>query len=309
MTDGPVSGRPCVSVIILNFNNGPDTVALLETLRPHLEANGRLSAVVVDNASTDDSGSELRDWCEGAVRQARLAVTYAASERNEGYGPGNNLGIAVAKRIFKPDWYWILNNDARPVVGTIDGIMSRVVTSRADLIGMRIHTIGDSPSNDIMGGGRLKRRQGRTVMTRPGARDATVEFLSGSSFLIRGTLEERIGGFVSDHFLFWEEIDYARRAVRAGAEMEVAGDLVVNHVGGATSGAHSGGKTSSAVYYSTRAAVMYFRRHESPVATLWLVAVRLGLAVLYLLGGRANDAAAVWRGVSEGAFVDLGNSS
>lgn len=289
-----------VTFIVLNYNNAPDTLRCLDVLQDALLAEPGLSLVVVDNDSSDGSGQLLEEWCTTSVAGRSMSVQFVRAAGNLGYGPGNNAGIAVAKRAFASDWYWILNNDAYPVRGAYAAVAAHLETTKADIVGMRIHTIGDDPNNDIIGGGKLRRWQGRTVMSTPARPHTALDFVSGSSFLVRAGLVDRIGGFVSDHFLFWEEIEYAHRARRVGSSIEVLTEVVVNHVGGAVSGARKKAKSTTAYYYSTRSAVLFYSRHESPLAMRLLEAARAGLALHCLVRGNPSGARAVLRGLLDG---------
>ena len=68
--------------------------------------------VVVDNASTDDTG----DWL-AAERDPRLHVI--RTERNLGGAGGFRVGLAEAIGRFDPDWCVVMDDDARPEPGMI----------------------------------------------------------------------------------------------------------------------------------------------------------------------------------------------
>ena len=51
---------PKVYIIILNYNNWPDTIECLESV--YQLADGNFRVVLVDNQSTDDSVRKIFDW-------------------------------------------------------------------------------------------------------------------------------------------------------------------------------------------------------------------------------------------------------
>src|SRR5690348_2023028 len=77
---------PLVHAVILNWNGWRDTVACVASVKHSAYANLRI--VVVDNASTDGSGAE--------IRAAHPDITLLQSGANRGYAGGNNVGIRHA---------------------------------------------------------------------------------------------------------------------------------------------------------------------------------------------------------------------
>lgn len=102
--------QPKVSIIILNWNNVKDTLALLNDLENLNYPN--FSVLVVDNASTDDSIGQLARYMEKQRRLAKstLKVSLLPLSKNFGFAQGNNKGIAHAARE-QPAYYLLLNND------------------------------------------------------------------------------------------------------------------------------------------------------------------------------------------------------
>lgn len=87
--------------VILNYNDAPTTMMLLEHIKDFSLLN---SIVVVDNCSTDDSWDKLQCYRSEKIHLVR-------SEKNGGYGAGNNLGIVCARERFNADYVLIANPD------------------------------------------------------------------------------------------------------------------------------------------------------------------------------------------------------
>ncbi len=133
-----------VYVVVLNYNNWPDTLACAESILANRYRNFRL--VIVDNDSDDGSMHFIRAWAEGRIdswtppkdplrslswpptpkpldylffeegsydaaddRDQQLILIKAVA--NRGYSAGNNIGIAYARERGDYDAVWILNND------------------------------------------------------------------------------------------------------------------------------------------------------------------------------------------------------
>ncbi len=59
-----------------------------------------------------------------------------------------------------------------------------------------------------------------------------VDSIMGAFMWMRRSIVERIGGFDPRFFLWFEEVDYCKRAVDAGATIRHYGDIVITHVKG-----------------------------------------------------------------------------
>ena len=93
--------KKIVSCIILNYNDAPTTINLVEQIKeyPLLDF-----IVVVDNCSTDGSWERLQN-CKGDK------VHVIKSPRNGGYGAGNNVGLHYSSEVLNADYSIIANPD------------------------------------------------------------------------------------------------------------------------------------------------------------------------------------------------------
>jgi len=95
---------PEVSAILVNYNAGRELGLALQSIADEL-AGQRWEAVVVDNASSDSSGSGVA----GFAPQARLV----RNEQNVGFARGVNQGLAATSGPL----VLIMNPDCRLVAG------------------------------------------------------------------------------------------------------------------------------------------------------------------------------------------------
>ena len=90
-----------ISCIILNYNDAPSTLNLLECIKNY----GILDfIVVVDNCSTDDSWEKL-------IRYKNEKIHVIKSEKNGGYGSWNNVGLRYSSDVLRADYSIIANPD------------------------------------------------------------------------------------------------------------------------------------------------------------------------------------------------------
>jgi GT2 family glycosyltransferase len=99
------------AVIVLNWNNAPDTLACLRSLR---RSTRPVTTIVVDNASADGSAAE--------IEASGLADVLLASGGNLGYAGGNNVGLryAVAQGFRE---VMVLNNDTIVPEATVEQLV------------------------------------------------------------------------------------------------------------------------------------------------------------------------------------------
>lgn len=87
--------------VILNYNDAPTTMKLLEHIKNFKSLD---YVVVVDNCSTDDSWEQLLCYQSKKIHLVK-------SEKNGGYGAGNNLGVRYSREKLDADYVLIANPD------------------------------------------------------------------------------------------------------------------------------------------------------------------------------------------------------
>ena len=94
---------PVVSCIILNYNDAPTTISLVERIKDFALLN---YIVVVDNCSTDNSWEQLQHYKSDKIHVIQ-------SPRNGGYGSGNNYGLRYSSEILNADYSIVANPDVQ----------------------------------------------------------------------------------------------------------------------------------------------------------------------------------------------------
>lgn len=92
-----------ISCIILNYNDAETAISLVNSIVNYEVLD---SIVVVDNHSTDDSVSKLNAIAKGKVH-------FISTEKNGGYGYGNNQGIRYAYETLHASHVLIANPDVK----------------------------------------------------------------------------------------------------------------------------------------------------------------------------------------------------
>lgn len=245
---------PEVAIVILNWNNAPDTIACLESVA-HLDyPNTRI--LVVDNGSTDGSAAR--------IRQAHPAIAVVETGQNLGYAEGNNVGIALALKQ-EVAYICILNNDiaVRP-----DFLTQLVAEAEADtsigIIGPKMY-FWDPPDMIFAAGSMVLWDRGtlnqRGIWQREGetgpqyAESAEdVDFIVGCGVLFRRQVFDRIGVLDGRFYLNYEDVDICIRARQAGFRVRYTPRAVLYHKVSSSLGQASARNT----YYMTRNALLFF---------------------------------------------------
>lgn len=205
-----------LTAIVVSYDSAEVLPACLDAL-----AGEGVSAIVVDNASGDDSR---------AIAEQRGARVIA-NARNEGYGRANNVGVAAADT----PYVLIVNPDLELKPGAAAALLA--AAERYPDAGMLAPRIVE-PSGRIF-------LQPRSLLSPPhlnrsGAMvvpegDACLPFLSGACLLIRRELFLALGGFDPAIFLFYEDDDLCRRMRDAGHALVHVDGAEVRHGRGRSS--------------------------------------------------------------------------
>ncbi|MGO4961206.1 glycosyltransferase [Jeotgalibaca porci] len=99
-----------ISCVILNYNDYETTTKLINEIQDYSSLD---SIVVIDNLSTDESFSKLLE-----LRNSKVHVLQ--TDRNGGYGYGNNFGIKYAYSSLSSDFVLIANPDVHFTNKTVE---------------------------------------------------------------------------------------------------------------------------------------------------------------------------------------------
>ncbi len=243
-----------VTIVVLNWNNAPDTLVCLNSLAAldHPACN----ALVVDNGSRDDSVARIR----AGFPNTPLLETGA----NLGYAAGNNAGIRWALAA-GAEAVCILNNDVTVEPGFLEpllaalqaqpdtGIVTPLVAEQGD--NGRVWALGSGVTWRTAEVARL--HEGEAV-THWRQRDPfAVEIASGAAMLVKREVFERVGLMDESFFLYYEESDWCLRVRQANYGILAVPSSIVWHKVSATLG------TTSPVidYYMLRNHLRLIGRH------------------------------------------------
>jgi N-acetylglucosaminyl-diphospho-decaprenol L-rhamnosyltransferase len=291
-------------VIILNYRTPDLTMACLRSLEAERVLAGRV--VVVDNDSRDGSVPRLQSQVKEAGWEGWVHVL--ALPRNGGFAYGINAAIEWARRSPNPpEFVLLLNPDTVVLPGAVGALIEfMLATPEASIAGSRLedmngtgqrsafrfHTIWSELEGALRVGvvSRLLARwvAAPAIPADPGQTD----WVPGASMLVRSRVFDSVGLFDEGYFLYYEDMDFCRRAASAGFSCwYVPASRVAHHLGAAT-GMNWGTRVERVPAYWFKSRRRYFIKHHgrayAALADLARLAGTLGRRLRHAIDRRAD---------------------
>lgn len=300
-----------LSVVIVNFRTPGFVIDCLTTLLPELDGiDGRV--VVVDNHSGDDSPGIIRAWL--AQHDIAGKVLFVQSEHNSGFAGGNNTGI----QSFKARYYLLLNSDTLIRPGAIRIMLDTAMRfPEAGLVSPRLEWPDGAgqescfrfptPFSELVAAaqtGVISRCFSRYIVAWPvQTQIARPQWTSFACVLVREEVFRQVGLMDEGYFMYFEDVEFCRRAGKAGWKIVHNPEARVVHLRGGSSPVKKQTRLKKRVpryFYESRARYYYqaFGWFGLMSANLLWWAGRLVSGIRQLLG--RSDKAAI-----EGQWLDI----
>lgn len=260
------------SVIIVDNGSSDDSLDRIDAWARAVEGGdvtARAAPPVTLHREADPLLATIDATWQGVLPAAKILLVRAG--KNLGFAAANNLGMALASRDGEARFFWLLNNDTIVAPDAL-AIQHRRMTAEPDIdiLGARLMYY-DAPQivQGLAGGFHFLRARGyhigagRTAADMPDRKvvEKEMAYVMGASMFVRRRLLETIGGMAEDYFLYFEEIDWARRMV-GEARMGIAPEAVVWHKEGGSIGTSSTDRPSdTALYYLSAGLLRFYIRH------------------------------------------------
>lgn len=217
-----------LSIVVLNYKTKELTISCLTSLfnlfKEELEDNV-LEILAVDNASGDGSYEALLE-----LSKNKKGIKVIKSEKNLGFGGGNNLGVKNSKG----DFILFLNSDTEVLdKGFLKMTEFLNKNPKVGILGPKLINFDgtDQPSAGnfyglsnllIMLLGLEKRRSPKKI--------EKVDWISGAAAMVRKKVFERIGRFDEKIFIYAEDMELCFRAKILGFDTYFFPGASVKHV-------------------------------------------------------------------------------
>lgn len=293
-----------VSVVIVNWNTGDLLAQCIASIAALPELAMIRHVVVVDNNSADESLNKAKSI-------GLNAATFLPQQQNLGFSKATNLGIRyVHEHEGRDDHILLLNPDTevRPdAIKNMTAVLSR--NSKAGIVGARLShadgTIQESvrmfPTLSILATLFLKLQ--RIIPSAPFwkkymmtnfdySHEHSVDQVMGAGFLIRNTLIQQIGLLDEQFWIWFEEVDYCKRAKNNGWETVYTPHAEIMHYGGVSFNQLYGAKKTAPFLNSS---LVYAKKHLGEFSYAALIALYpIAYAIAILIGATKHSSRFAW---------------
>ena len=247
-----------ISVIIVNYNTYDLTSACIQSIIDHTDGLS-YEIIVIDNASTN--GSKKRFEIDTRIK-------YIYSDKNGGFGYGNNLGIAVAKG----DYFFLLNSDTLLLNNAIGEFFKYAKSHNPKTI-YGCYLQGDDGSYRssffYFPAFTIKNFLKRIVKPhnyQPDYTNREVECICGADMFIPRQAIEEAGVFDDNIFLYGEEGELQYRMMKKGYKRMLINLPKIVHLEGESSG------NTARYKYGMKSHMYILKKYMNPITYLcaWL---------------------------------------
>lgn len=264
-----------LAIVILNYRTPDLTLACLASLEPQLDEHTRV--IVVDNASGDGSADRI----EHGIATRGLHAEVLRSPVNGGFAAGMNQGIQAATA----DGYVLLNSDTIIRPGALAKLRDAMhAHPEAGIIGPALldehggtassYFNDPKPLSELLRAARVHPLGKLLHSFEPSipktSEPRAVDWLAFACVLIRREVLDKVGALDDGYFMYFEDVDYCRRAREAGFKVLYWPEAEVEHYAGSSSGVTDRAKQRKRApryYYEARA--RYYAKHFGRKG-LWL---------------------------------------
>ena len=233
-----------LSISIVNFNTGDYLIKSLDSLQK-VKDEAEIEIWVVDNASSDKSFEKAKSKFNN--------INFIKNNQNLGFGKAHNLVL----RKFKTEYVLILNPDTEIKKGVISKMLQFMEDNP---------NVGAATCKILLPDGSLDWASHRGFPTplasfmyflgddslyhlskRRMDKAHEVDAISGSFFLTRKSVLDKVGLFDEDYFMYAEDLDLCFRIKKTGLTIMFVPDVFIIHHKGVSSGLkkHSQGITTA----------------------------------------------------------------
>lgn len=259
-----------LSIIIVNYKTPQLTIDCINTLKDQLD-HQRDHIVIVDNNSGGDDVTILSQWIENS--NSSDYITLIPAPENGGFSYGNNIGIKAVEA----EYYLLANADTLFRPNSIESLISATEKyPEAGMISCRLEFLDGEPQIstfnfhtpfsemiDSANTSVITRMLNSYIVPQENSSEVTYpQWVAFACVLIKDEVFEKIGYLDEDFFMYYEDVDFCRRATNANFPIVCWPHAHVVHLQGQSSGVNKPGtenKRLPSYYYQSR--TLYYRKN------------------------------------------------
>ena len=229
--------RTAISVAVIIPTLAPLSRDRLDTLFRRLgqirKDIRRLRVILVVNDMPPSVGSKIL----ATVKKSNVEVLFSGI--NKGFAQAVNDGICYARVIQKPDWYFVLNDDAIPSRRLINCLSMQLCVHQYDAISCKVLT----RNKRIESVGLMYSPTGLAFPRRRDIHDEETPLFTGTAtFLSSERVERELSrcGYIFNplFFAYAEDLELSLRILRDNGKIFITNECLIEHMGSQT--AHRG---------------------------------------------------------------------
>jgi len=207
-----------IAIIIVHYGKIETTLNCLYSIAKQTTLNDLKNLIVVNNSQTDIGK---------IIKKKFKQVPIINNSKNLGYAAAVNIGIKLAikdnsqLRHPRVQFFLILNNDIIVKKNFLKNLLYYAKKHRLDITSPKIL---DQNGNIWFDGGEIDKNRFTA-----GHKKGKTDFLSGCCLLIKKHVFEKIGFFDEQYFMYYEDVDFCFRAIKAGFKLEIDNKTTVYH--------------------------------------------------------------------------------
>ena len=253
-----------LSFVIVTFNSEADIGGCLDSFHS-TNQNRKFQAVVIDNASMDETGRIAKERKNGNF-------IFFSNEKNEGFTKAVNQGVEISGGAY----IFILNPDTQLTEGSVEGLMKKI--SSDNTIGLvapqlRFPNGGVQYScrrfptfwnvlTEMTGLSRIFHRSKLLNGWKMGDFDhkmeRDVDQPAGAALMVKKDLLDELSGLDEQFPMFFSDVDLCRRIKDLGKRVVFYPNAVITHRGGST----VLGRRPALIASSHLSLIRYFLKHH-----------------------------------------------
>ena len=216
-------------IIVLNYNSSECTIQCMKSLLQLI--NSRFKIIIVDNFSSDSSLIHIKEWIRDKNKSYFKIIK---NKFNYGYSKGNNIGISYALNQNDCKNLWILNNDCTVHKNALEELIKSdanfdshgIWGSKVLYPNGRIQSLGCRINNKFM---LTYHNYNNSIDKKTDFKIDRIDYIHGCSMFFNKIIIEKIGYLPEQYFMFFDDVDFCKKALDEGINLNISQNSIVIH--------------------------------------------------------------------------------
>lgn len=260
-----ITTLPRVAIIIVTYNSEHFIIKCLHSIQKNNYKYKKI--IIIDNNSSDKTIA--------VIKKEFPQVTIIENDNNLGFAAANNIAVRFISKKFNPKYIMLLNPDTCIKSDFIKSAVTALEKNRKIGILGSIITYSNQPKKIWFAGGIVNKIFGYTrhlLMNKNVIEDKLnhrislkhTDFVTGAGMVIRNEIFAKIGYLSEDYFMYFEDVEFCQRALRAGYDCVFINHPYICHdVSASTGKIGTNDLTKFKAYYFARNPFLYIKSNVS----------------------------------------------